>query len=116
MTALKNIPLVAAAALAATTLGLTVGLAPASAAPTQTPGTTLAVTADPANPGYYRLAVKGTFPMNEHDAHGFINNLEPGESPGASTTASATTPTRMIGFSATCTPTAALVALVQRAI
>jgi hypothetical protein len=81
---MKNIPLVAAAvALAATSIGLTAGLAPASAAPTQTPGTTLSVTPDPANSAnYYRLAVKGMFPMNEYDAHGFINNLETGEHPG----------------------------------
>jgi hypothetical protein len=83
MNTMKNIGLAAAAAaVAAATTGLTAGLAPASAAPTQTQGTTLSVTPDPANPGYYRLAVKGMFPMNEYDAHGFINNLETGESPG----------------------------------
>jgi hypothetical protein len=82
MNALKHIPLVAAAAVAVTAIGLTAGLAPASAAPTQTPGTTLVVYPDPTNTGYYRLAVKGVFPMNEYDAHGFVNNLETGESPG----------------------------------
>jgi hypothetical protein len=73
---------VAAAALAATTVGLTAGLAPVSAAPTPTPGMTLVITPDPANGGYYRLAVKGMFPMNEYDAHGFINNLDTGTLPG----------------------------------
>ncbi len=85
MNAVRNIPtlVAAAAAIAAATIGLTVGIAPASAAPTQTPGTTLSVTPDPANSeNYYRLAVKGMFPMNEYDAHGFINNLETGEFPG----------------------------------
>lgn len=85
MNAAKNIKtlIAAAAAIATTTIGLTVGLAPASAAPTQqTPGTTLSVTPDPANAGYYRLAVKGMFPMNEYDAHGFVNNLGTGEFPG----------------------------------
>jgi hypothetical protein len=83
MNTLRTIPLVAAAAtVAATALGLTAGLAPASAAPTQTPGTTLVVYPDPTNAGYYRLAVKGMFPMNEYDAHGFVNNLETGEWPG----------------------------------
>lgn len=84
MNATKNIPtLIAAAALAATTVGLTAGLAPASAAPTQTPGTTLVVSPDPQNgEKYRRVNVKGMFPMNEHDAHGFINNLETGAHPG----------------------------------
>lgn len=75
---MRTVPFIAAAAL----VGLSTGLTPASAAPTQTPGTTLVVYPDPANAGYYRLAVKGNFPMNEHDAHGFINNLETGEFPG----------------------------------
>jgi len=85
MTALKNIPSLigGAAVLAAATIGLTAGLAPASAAPTQTPGTTLAVTPDAANgENYRRVTVKGMFPMNEYDAHGFINNLGTGTLPG----------------------------------
>jgi hypothetical protein len=83
MNTLKNIPVIAAAAaLAATTIALTAGLAPASAAPTQTPGTTLEVVPDPVNAGHHRVAVRGVFPMNEYDAHGFINNLGTGTSPG----------------------------------
>ncbi|WP_006242023.1 hypothetical protein [Mycolicibacterium tusciae] len=81
MNTTKTIPLIAAAAALAT-IGPTAGLAPASAAPTQTPGTTLVVYQDPDNAGYSRLAVKGMFPMNEYDAHGFINNLETGAYPG----------------------------------
>jgi hypothetical protein len=85
MNAAKNIPtLVAAAtaALAAVTVGLTAGLAPASAAPAQTPGASLVVTSDPANSANYRVVVKGVYPMNEYDAHGFINNIGTGERVG----------------------------------
>src|SRR5215208_2812192 len=88
MTALKNIPSLIGrgAVLAATTVGLTIGLteglAPASAAPNQTPGVNLYVFPDPANSANYRVTVKGMFPMNEYDAHGYINNLGTGERPG----------------------------------
>jgi hypothetical protein len=85
MTAIKNIPaLVAAAAgLAAATIGLTAGVAPVSAAPPQTPGTTLVIIPDSQNgENYRRVNVKGVFAMNEHDAHGFINNLGTGTYPG----------------------------------
>lgn len=85
MNAMKKakLPIAAAAALVAATMGLTVGLAPASAAPSQTPGTSLVVTSDPANgANYYRVVVKGFYPMNEYDAHGFINNLGTGERVG----------------------------------
>jgi len=80
MTAVKNAPSLigGAAVLAAATIGLTTGLAPASAAPTQTPGVNLNVLQDPANAAQYRAQVRGVFPMNEYDAHGFINNLDTG--------------------------------------
>jgi hypothetical protein len=67
--------------LAAAAVGLTVGAAPASAAPTQN-GANLFVAQDPANPGQLLVSVHGTFPMNGHDAHGFINNLNTGSVPG----------------------------------
>jgi hypothetical protein len=70
-----------AAMLAAATVGLTAGAAPASAAPTQN-GAKLFVAQDPANPGQMLVSVHGTFPMNGHDAHGFINNLNTGSVPG----------------------------------
>jgi hypothetical protein len=83
MNTARNISSLLAAAAALAAVGLTTGLAPVSAAPTQTSGTTLSVTPDPANSAnYYRLAVKGMFPMNEYDAHGFINNLNTGTLPG----------------------------------
>jgi hypothetical protein len=82
MNAPKRIPLVAAAAVAVTAIGLTAGLGTASAAPTQTPGTTLVIIPDHLNgPDYVRVNVKGVFPMNEYDAHGFINNLDTGTLP-----------------------------------
>jgi hypothetical protein len=68
----------AALALAAATVGLTAGLAPASAAPTQTPGVHLNIIQSPHNDGAYIVQVRGVFPMNEYDAHGFINNLDTG--------------------------------------
>jgi hypothetical protein len=70
-----------AAMLAAATVGLTAGAAPASAAPTQN-GANLFIAQDPANPGQLLVSVHGTFPMNAHDAHGFINNLNTGSVPG----------------------------------
>jgi len=82
MNALKCIPsLAAAAALAATAIGLTAGLAPASAAPPQS-GANLTIITDPANGANYRVTVNGKFSMDEYDAHGFINNLGTGARPG----------------------------------
>jgi hypothetical protein len=71
-----------AAVLAAAAIGLGPGVAPASAAPAQSPGTNLYVYKDPASSGNYRVTVKGVIPMNEYDAHGFINNINTGERPG----------------------------------
>jgi hypothetical protein len=82
MTTFKNIgTLIGAIAAAAAAVGLTVGLAPASAAPTQS-GANLAIYPDTATPGNYRVRVSGVFRMSEHDAHGFINNINTGERPG----------------------------------
>lgn len=82
MNRMKVIPLIAGTAVAAASVALTAGLSPASAAPTQTPGTTLVITPDHTNSANYRLVVKGIFPMSEYDAHGFLNNLGTGEHPG----------------------------------
>ena len=73
--------LIGGAAMVAAGLGLTAGLAPASAAPTQN-GANLFIAQDPANPGQMLVQVFGTFPMSGHDAHGFINNLNTGSVPG----------------------------------
>jgi hypothetical protein len=69
------------AAVVATGLGLTAGLIPASAAPTQN-GANLQIYADSANSANVRIRVEGVFKMSEHDAHGFINNLNTGAKPG----------------------------------
>jgi hypothetical protein len=73
--------LIGGVAVAAAVIGLTAGLAPAAAAPTQN-GAHLAIAQDPANPANLLVAVFGTFPMNGYDAHGFINNLNTGSVPG----------------------------------
>jgi hypothetical protein len=69
------------AAVIAAVVGLTAGLAPAAAAPPQS-GAFLAVGDDAANPLTYRLVVIGTFPMQQADAVGFINNINTGKQPG----------------------------------
>jgi hypothetical protein len=74
--------LIGGAAILAAAVGLTAGLAPASAAPTQTPGSNLYVYQDPANPANWALGIEGVFAMSEYDAHGFINNINTGERPG----------------------------------
>jgi hypothetical protein len=69
------------AAMVATAAGLTLGLAPATAAPTQS-GANLWVFPDPANSANYRVTVKGMYPMSEYDAHGYINNISNDSTPG----------------------------------
>ena len=66
-----------AAAVAAVTVGLSVGLAtaPASAAPAQS-GATLKL--DYAGNGYYRATIHGVFVMSQYDAVGYMNNLGTG--------------------------------------
>ena len=60
MTALKKIGL--ATATAATAVGMIAGVAPASAAPTSTPGHNLYVFPHPADPSRYIVTVKGSAP------------------------------------------------------
>jgi hypothetical protein len=82
MTALKNIPsLVGATVVAAAAVGLTAGLAPASAAPAQS-GANLYIYPDPANSANYRVTIKGMYPMSEYDAHGYIININNGQTEG----------------------------------
>lgn len=67
------------ATVVAVAVGLTAGLAPASAAPQQSPGVHLSrVAVDPSNPANYVLKIEGTFPMSEGDAHDRVNHLGPG--------------------------------------
>ena len=83
MSAFKNIPSLigGTAVVAAATIGLTAGPAPASAAPRPS-GATIYVFPDPANSANYRVMITGVFPMSEYDAVGFINNINTGEPPG----------------------------------
>jgi hypothetical protein len=70
--------LIGGAAIVAASMGLTVGLAPASAAPQSSPGTTLSIVDDPANPAQYILRIQGKLPMSEGDAYDRLNHLGPG--------------------------------------
>jgi hypothetical protein len=64
------------AAMIAGIVGLTAGLAPASAAPSQSPGATLSVVPqDIVNADYNRLILYGVFAMQEADAVGFVTHL-----------------------------------------
>jgi hypothetical protein len=70
--------LLGGAAIAATAIGLTAGLAPASAAPAQS-GAVLAIVQDHAHQNNYRLAITGIIRMEQADAVGFLNNLNNGQ-------------------------------------
>ena len=78
----KFVTLMGGAAMVAGTVGMTAGLAPASAAPTPT-GTHLAVVQDPEHRNNYRLAIVGFIRMQQADAVGFINNINNGQCKGA---------------------------------
>jgi hypothetical protein len=79
MNSFKNIgSLIGSAAMLAAAVGLTAGLAPASAAPQQSPGVTLTIKDDPANPANSVLRIEGTFPMSEGDSHDRVNHMTPG--------------------------------------
>jgi len=83
MNALKKVAsMLGGAAVLAAITGLAAGVAPASAAPHQTPGSNLYIYQDPANPANWALGIEGVFPMSEYDAHGFINNINTAERPG----------------------------------
>jgi hypothetical protein len=79
MTAFKNVALLAS--LAATSVGLTAGVAPASAARAQS-GATLYIFEDPAIHTNYRVTIKGLFPMEQADAVGYLNNINDGKCEG----------------------------------
>jgi hypothetical protein len=69
--------LIGGAAMAAAAMGLTAGLAPATAAPA---GARLSVF--PVNTEIHRVTIEGVFPMQQADAVGFINNINTGAVPG----------------------------------
>jgi hypothetical protein len=73
-------PLIGCAAMVASVVGLTAGIAPAAAAPAQS-GATLAVVEDAAIPGSYKVTITGAFPMQQADAVGFITHISDGNYP-----------------------------------
>jgi hypothetical protein len=73
--------LLGGAAVIATVVGLTAGVAPAAASPPQS-GATLYVNEDPLNHANYRLAIKGVFPMLQADAVGYLIHINDGTNPG----------------------------------
>ncbi len=72
----KITTLMGGAAMIATVVGMTAGLAPASAAPSQSPGSTLTIVDQNfTGPGKNRVIVYGVYPMEKPDAVGYLNNL-----------------------------------------
>jgi hypothetical protein len=56
-------------------VGMTAGMAPASAAPKQSPGATLSIVNDIVDPAYIRLIISGVHPMEAPDAVGYVTHL-----------------------------------------
>lgn len=77
----KMAALLGSAAVISTAVGLTVGVAPATASPAQN-GATLRVFEDPANHNNFSVQIKGVFPMQEPDAVGFLVHVNDGNYPG----------------------------------
>lgn len=76
---LKRIGSIAAGvAVAATSVAMSAGSLPASAAPPQSPGVTLAIAKNPADNDTYVLTVRGVLPMAEGAARDRLNNLAAG--------------------------------------
>lgn len=71
--------LMGGAALVATVAGIAAGMAPASAAPSQSPNSRLTIVdQNVTGAGFNRVIVQGWFPMQKPDAVGFLNNLSAG--------------------------------------
>jgi len=67
------------AAMIAAAVGMTAGLAPASAAPSQSPGSMLTIVdQNITGAGYSRVIVQGVYPKQKPDAVGYLNNLTAG--------------------------------------
>lgn len=77
MNTFRHIAHLATASAVVATLGLGTVPGVASAAPTASPGVTLRITDDPANPANYVLRIEGKFPMSEGAAYDRLNNLGP---------------------------------------
>ncbi|WNG94818.1 hypothetical protein [Mycobacterium sp. ITM-2016-00318] len=75
----KITTLMGGAAMVATVAGMTPGLAPASAAPAQSPESHLTIVdQDFTGAGQNRVIVQGVYPMEKPDAVGYLNNLSAG--------------------------------------
>lgn len=70
--------LAASVAVATASMVVMTGVVPASAAPQQSPGVSLSIKDDPANPANYLLWIQGKFPMSEGAAYDRLDNLAPG--------------------------------------
>jgi hypothetical protein len=80
----KIASLVGGAAMIATIVGMTAGLAPASAAPRQE-GATMTLVADTLYPENYLVNIYGAYPMERADAQGYLNNINNGKCKGGIT-------------------------------
>jgi len=70
---------VSGATLIAAAIGMTAGVVPASAAPSQSPGSTLTIVdQNITGAGTNRIIVQGVYPMQKPDAVGYLNNLTAG--------------------------------------
>lgn len=78
----KLASLMGGAVMIATAIGLTAGVAPASAAPKQV-GATLHIVQDVQHSNNWRLTSVGVYPMSQADAQGFLNNMNNGKCRGA---------------------------------
>src|SRR5258705_12299735 len=75
----KITSLLGGAATIAAVVGMTAGLTPASAAPSQSPGSNLTIVdQNITGAGYNRVIVQGVYPMQKPDAVGYLNNLTAG--------------------------------------
>jgi len=73
----KRIETVMGGAAIAAAMALTVGIAPATAAPSAA-----RLSVFPVNTETHRVTIEGVFPMQQADAVGFINNINTGKEPG----------------------------------
>jgi hypothetical protein len=75
----KIATLIGGAATVAAVVGMTAGLTPATAAPSQSPGSMLTIVdQNITGAGYNRVIVQGVYPMQKPDAVGYLNNLTAG--------------------------------------
>lgn len=71
--------LMGGAAMIVAAFGMTAGLTPAAAAPSQSPGSQLTIVdQNITGAGFNRVIVQGVYPMQKPDAVGYLNNLSAG--------------------------------------